>query len=77
MKCYNGKEVLFLFLVAHAKTFFYSPVEAMELLAMELKANGYYVARQLSYQDVTYAVQQVPMDPEFKRIYNECAKVVG
>ncbi|KAJ6650177.1 Protein strawberry notch like 1, partial [Pseudolycoriella hygida] len=47
-------------------------VSAMEIVAMDMKLRGMYVARQLSFQGVTFKVEKVFLTDEFIRTYNEC-----
>jgi hypothetical protein len=55
---------------------FNSDVEAMEMLAMELKLQGFYVARQLSMTDVTFQTELVELSDEFIELYDMGAKLV-
>ncbi|KAK2722406.1 hypothetical protein QYM36_002818 [Artemia franciscana] len=46
-------------------------VGAMELVAMDMKARGVYIARQLSFAGVTFDIQDVEMKPKFIQAYDE------
>ena len=46
----------------------------MEVFAQELKANGLYVARSLSFDDVTYERMTHPLTPQQRAVYDEMAK---
>ncbi|XP_018901680.2 protein strawberry notch isoform X2 [Bemisia tabaci] len=46
-------------------------VGAMEIVAMDMKLRGMYIARQLSFQGVTFKVEEVPLSDEFKKIYDD------
>ena len=51
-------------------------VGGMEVVAMDMKLRGMYVARQLSFQGSTFQVVEVPLTPEFKRMYDDSVKLV-
>ncbi len=44
---------------------------------MELKLQGFYVARQLSFKDVTYKVMTVDLSEGDQELYDFSAKVVS
>ena len=46
-------------------------VGAMEIVAMEMKHRGMYIARQLSFQNVSFRIEEVPLTPEFKAVYDD------
>ncbi|KAG9510530.1 Protein strawberry notch-like 1, partial [Fragariocoptes setiger] len=46
-------------------------VGAMELVAVDLKMKGAYMARQLSFQGVTFTIEKVPLTQEYIDIYNQ------
>lgn len=48
-------------------------VAAMELIAKDMKAMGGYLARSLSYEDVTYGMLEHEVTPEQTLMYNEMA----
>ncbi len=48
----------------------------MELVAMDMKLRGIYIARQLSFHGVTFRVEEITIPREFYRIYNESVKLV-
>lgn len=50
-------------------------VGAMELVAIDLKMRGMYVARQLSFKGVSFRIEHVPLSREFIRIYNCCCRL--
>lgn len=50
-------------------------VGAMEMVAMDMKLRGLYLARQLSFQGVTFRVEEVQLDEEFIRIYDESVRL--
>lgn len=45
-------------------------VGGMEIVAMDMKLRGMYIARQLSFTGVKFKILEVKIDEEFKRIYN-------
>ena len=46
-------------------------VGAMEIVAMEMKHRGLYIARQLSFQNVTFRIEEVPLTAEFISVYDD------
>lgn len=48
---------------------------AMELVAMDMKRRGLYIARQLSFKGVDFDVQEVPLSLEYKRMYDESVAI--
>lgn len=49
----------------------------MKIMAMELKRKGRYIARQLSFNGVSFRTEEVPLSQEFTRVYEEsCGLVV-
>ena len=46
-------------------------VGAMELVAMDMKLRGGYIARQLSFQGVTFKIDEVQLTKDFKEMYDE------
>ncbi|XP_025091895.1 protein strawberry notch homolog 1-like isoform X1 [Pomacea canaliculata] len=50
-------------------------VGAMELVAMDMKLRGMYIARQLSFQGVTFRIEEIPLDSEFKKVYDDAAEL--
>lgn len=47
-------------------------VGAMELVAMEMKQRGVYIARQLSFKGVEFEIQEVNLNDDFIKLYNDC-----
>lgn len=41
-----------------------------------MKGRGVYVARQLSYADVTFSIEKVEVDDDFVELYNDAVDVV-
>ena len=50
-------------------------VGAMEIVAMEMKHRGMYIARQLSFKDVAFKVDEVSLSPEFVKTYDDSVKM--
>ncbi|XP_067934422.1 protein strawberry notch homolog 1-like [Watersipora subatra] len=50
-------------------------VGAMELVAMDMKLNGMYIARQLSFQGVSFKIEDIPVPKESIKIYNQSVKL--
>lgn len=48
-------------------------VGAMEIVAMDMKVSGMYIARQLSFSGVTFRIEEIPLAPAFERVYNRAA----
>ncbi|NJO98367.1 MAG: DEAD/DEAH box helicase family protein [Pleurocapsa sp. CRU_1_2] len=51
-----------------------SGIAAMEIISRELKAQGLYLARSLSYQGIEYQTLEHKLTPEQVEIYNQYAK---
>ncbi|XP_059147348.1 protein strawberry notch homolog 1-like isoform X2 [Physella acuta] len=45
-------------------------VGAMELVAMDAKLRGMYIARQLSFHGVTFRIDEIPLEKDFVKVYN-------
>ncbi|XP_054459235.1 protein strawberry notch homolog 2 isoform X3 [Anoplopoma fimbria] len=48
-------------------------VGAMEIVAMDMKVSGMYIARQLSFSGVSFRVEEIGLDSDFKLVYNKAA----
>lgn len=48
----------------------------MELVAMDMKLRGMYIARQLSFKGVSFKIEEIPIDKEFIKMYNEAVQLV-
>ncbi len=51
-------------------------VGAMELVAMDMKLRGTYIARQLSFKGVSFKVEEIPISSSFVNIYNSAVDLV-
>lgn len=52
-------------------------VGAMEIVAMDMKVSGMYIARQLSFSGVSFRIEEIGLDSDFKQVYNKAAKLVS
>ncbi|XP_065196850.1 protein strawberry notch homolog 1-like isoform X2 [Sycon ciliatum] len=50
-------------------------VGGMELVAMDMKLRGMYVARQLSFKGSKFDIVDVPLDPKFKMMYDDSVQL--
>lgn len=50
-------------------------VGAMEIVAMDMKLRGMYIARQLSFHGVTFKIEEVPLTSDFKKVYDESVEL--
>ncbi|KAJ0173330.1 hypothetical protein K1T71_011506 [Dendrolimus kikuchii] len=46
-------------------------VGAMEIVAMDMKLRGMYIARQLSFHGVSFKIEEVPLSDAFKETYDK------
>ena len=52
-------------------------VGAMELVAMDMKLRGSYIARQLSFYGVSFKIEEVSLNQSFINMYNRSVKLVS
>ncbi|RZC32135.1 protein strawberry notch [Asbolus verrucosus] len=50
-------------------------VGAMEIVAMDMKLRGMYIARQLSFHGVAFKIEEVPLSKDFERAYDASVKL--
>ncbi|KAM9330602.1 protein strawberry notch homolog 2 [Gastrophryne carolinensis] len=50
-------------------------VGAMEIVAMDMKVSGMYIARQLSFTGVNFRIEEIPLDEPYKQMYNRAAQL--
>ncbi|XP_073442194.1 protein strawberry notch homolog 1 isoform X1 [Dendrobates tinctorius] len=50
-------------------------VGAMEIVAMDMKLRGMYIARQLSFTGVTFKIEEVPLSQDYVKMYNKSVKL--
>ncbi|XP_056592504.1 protein strawberry notch homolog 1 isoform X1 [Triplophysa dalaica] len=50
-------------------------VGAMEIVAMDMKLRGMYIARQLSFTGVTFKIEEVPLTPSYIKMYNKSVRL--
>ena len=48
----------------------------MEMVAMDMKLRGMYIARQLSFKGVSFKIEEIPIDKEYTKVYNEAVALV-
>lgn len=51
-------------------------VGAMELVAMDMKLRGMYIARQLSFSGVHFSILDVPLTDEYLQTYDRSVQLV-
>lgn len=54
-----------------------SGVGAMEIVAMDMKLRGMYIARQLSFHGVSFKIEEVPLSKDFTNVYDNAVKLVS
>ncbi|XP_046869245.1 protein strawberry notch-like [Drosophila willistoni] len=50
-------------------------IGAMEIVAMDMKLRGTYIARQLSFKDVSFRIEEILMSKDFRKVYNMSAEL--
>ncbi|XP_074000099.1 protein strawberry notch isoform X3 [Rhodnius prolixus] len=50
-------------------------VGAMEIVAMDMKLRGMYIARQLSFHGVAFKIEEVGLSEEFIKVYDDSVKL--
>ncbi|MGH0166466.1 UNVERIFIED_CONTAM: hypothetical protein FKN15_005278 [Acipenser sinensis] len=50
-------------------------VGAMEIVAMDMKLRGMYIARQLSFSGVTFKIEEVPLTQDYVKMYNKAVRL--
>lgn len=48
----------------------------MEIVAMDMKLRGMYIARQLSFHGVGFKIEEVPLSKDFKKVYDASVELV-
>ena len=51
-------------------------VSAMEIVALDLKWQGIFLARQLSFSGATFEIREVDVNHAFKNVYDKSVKFV-
>ena len=49
----------------------------MEIIAIDMKLRGMYMARQLSFTGVTFSINEVELSDKFVEAYNASVKLVS
>lgn len=75
----NGKTFLFLhsFEDITDSISYFSGVGAMEVVAMDMKLRGMYIARQLSFHGVTFKIEEVTLTKKFEKVYDDSVVLVS
>ncbi|XP_076254602.1 protein strawberry notch isoform X4 [Rhynchophorus ferrugineus] len=50
-------------------------VGAMEIVAMDMKLRGMYIARQLSFHGVAFKIEEVPLSKDFEKVYDASVRL--
>ncbi|XP_012539722.1 protein strawberry notch isoform X2 [Monomorium pharaonis] len=50
-------------------------VGAMEIVAMDMKLRGMYIARQLSFHGVAFKIEEVPLSKDFTKVYDQSVRL--
>lgn len=48
----------------------------MEIVAMDMKLRGMYIARQLSFHGVGFKIEEVPLSKDFNKVYDASVELV-
>lgn len=56
---------------------YFRGVGAMEIVAMDMKLRGMYIARQLSFTGVTFKIEEVPLTQKYIHMYNKSVRLVS
>ena len=52
-------------------------IGSMELVAMDMKLRGSYIARQLSFGGVSFGTEYIRLQSDFIELYDKCAELVS
>lgn len=74
-KCPNVYIVVLYFILIFLHIF--RGVGAMEIVAMDMKLRGMYIARQLSFTGVTFKIEEVPLSQKYICMYNKSVTLVS
>ena len=44
---------------------------------MDMKLRGMYIARQLSFKGVSFSIEEIPLDTDFKKVYDASVDLVS
>lgn len=73
----NTQRIEWRYLLMFMSLFLYiRGVGAMEIVAMDMKLRGMYIARQLSFTGVTFKIDEVPLSQKYVSMYNKSVKLV-
>jgi hypothetical protein len=48
----------------------------MEIVAMDMKLRGMYMARQLSFSGVSFKIEEIKLKNEYVKMYDDAVKLV-
>ena len=51
-------------------------IGAMEIVAMDMKLRGMYMARQLSFSGVSFKIEAIKLKNEYVKMYDDAVKLV-
>lgn len=68
--------MLFCLLIVTGVLILFRGVGAMEIVAMDMKLRGMYIARQLSFTGVTFKIEEVLLSQSYVKMYNKAVKLV-
>ena len=51
-------------------------IGAMEIVAMDMKLRGMYMARQLSFSGVSFKIEEIKLKNEYVKMYDDAVKLV-
>jgi hypothetical protein len=49
----------------------------MEIVAMDMKLRGSYIARQLSFHGTSFKIEDTKLSPEFVQMYDQAVELVS
>ena len=52
-------------------------IGAMEIVAMDMKLRGMYMARQLSFSGVSFKVEEIKLKEEYIKMYDDAVRLVS
>ena len=54
----------------------FSGIGAMEIVAMDMKLRGSYIARQLSFHGTTFRIEDTKLSPDYMKMYDKSVALV-
>ncbi|CAG05292.1 unnamed protein product, partial [Tetraodon nigroviridis] len=71
----HSKDRVTVFSNLYVLILYFRGVGAMEIVAMDMKLRGMYIARQLSFTGVTFKIEEVPLSQKYISMYNKSVKL--